>query len=231
MRVLARTNSQAHAGARATVFRKMATGSTHSQFRRPRAVCFDIGETLVDETRHWSVIAAEAGIPLLTLFGVLGGTAARFEHHTRVFDILGVPNRSGPDYEEMDLYPDALPCLAELRRRGFRLGLAGNQPVSTEQFLRGLGVEVDVIASSGSWGVEKPSPDFFGRLAREFSLSPGEIAYVGDRIDNDVRPSRAAGMVAVHVRRGPWGYLQESAEAHLVLSSLSDLPTALEASR
>jgi len=34
--------------------------------------------------------------------------------------------------------------------------------------------------------------------------------------------------VAVHVRRGPWGYLQRGAEqAHLRVDSLSELPEAL----
>jgi hypothetical protein len=27
-------------------------------------------------------------------------------------------------------------------------------------------------------------------------------------VDNDVRPALAAGMAAVHLRRGPWGMLQ-----------------------
>jgi hypothetical protein len=140
-----------------------------------KAVCFDIGETLVDETRHWSVIAGEAGVPELTLFGVLGGVAARGEHHTRVFDILGIEPIAGPDYAAQDLYPDALPCLAELKARGYRLGLAGNQPARTEHFLRTLGVDVDLVASSASWGVEKPSPGFFERLAAE--LAPTRWRY------------------------------------------------------
>jgi phosphoglycolate phosphatase-like HAD superfamily hydrolase len=121
-----------------------------------RAVCFDIGETLVDEARHWAAIRQKAGVPLLTLFGVLGGTAARAEHHARTFEILGIPAISGPDYELRDLYPDALPCLVELRRRGFVLGLAGNQPARTERFLHELGVELELIASSTSWASRSP---------------------------------------------------------------------------
>jgi len=192
-----------------------------------RAVCFDIGETLVDETRHWSAIGTTAGIPLLTLFGVLGGTAARGQHHLQVFDILGVPRHDGPDYDTSDLYPDALPCLEELSRRGFVLGLAGNQPARIERFLHELGVRVDLVGSSASWGVEKPSPGFFARLSQELGLSASEIAYVGDRVDNDVLPARAAGMVAVHIRRGPWGFLQDPVMADIRLTSLTDLPDAL----
>lgn len=203
--------------------------SVQARLRRPTAVCFDIGETLVDETRHWSAIAAESRVPLLTLFGVLGGTAARREHHGRVFEILDIPPLAGPEYEQIDLYPDALPCLHELRARGFRIGLAGNQPARTERFLRELGVDVELVASSATWGVEKPSPAFFERLAWELGLPAAEIAYVGDRVDNDVLPALAAGMTAVHVRRGPWGYLQDGSAAHVVITSLLDLPGALTA--
>jgi HAD superfamily hydrolase (TIGR01662 family) len=194
-----------------------------------KAVCFDIGETLVDETRHWSVIAGEASVPELTLFGVLGGVAARGEHHTRVFDILGIEPIAGPEYAAQDLYPDALPCLAELKARGYRIGLAGNQPARTEHFLRTLGVDLDLVASSASWGVEKPAAGFFERLAAEFALEPPEIAYVGDRVDNDVVAAKAAGMVAVHVRRGPWGYLHDASAADIQLRTLTDLPEVLAA--
>jgi hypothetical protein len=38
----------------------------------PRVVVFDVGETLVDETRSWSALADAAGVTALTLFGALG---------------------------------------------------------------------------------------------------------------------------------------------------------------
>ena len=56
---------------------------------------------------------------------------------------------------------------------------------------------------------------------------PPEIAYVGDRVDNDVAPALAAGMVAVHVRRGPWGYLHDPPPAAIRIRSLAELPGAL----
>jgi FMN phosphatase YigB (HAD superfamily) len=34
---------------------------------------------------------------------------------------------------------------------------------------------------------------------------------VGDRLDNDIRPALAAGMVAVFLRRDPWGYIPDLA--------------------
>ncbi len=51
------------------------------------------------------------------------------------------------------------------------------------------------------------------------------VAYVGDRVDNDVVPSAAAGMRAVWIRRGPWGVIQDppAPGASLIVGSLIEL--------
>jgi hypothetical protein len=46
-----------------------------------RCVVFDVGETLVNESRLWMSIANECGLPLATVCGVLGGLVERGEHH------------------------------------------------------------------------------------------------------------------------------------------------------
>ncbi len=38
-----------------------------------KAIFFDVGETLVDETRHWGQWADYLGVPKLTFFAALGG--------------------------------------------------------------------------------------------------------------------------------------------------------------
>ena len=204
-----------------------------------------MGETLVSENRHWAAWADWMGIPRLTFFGALGGVIERGEHHRRVFELLRpgfdlqaeIARRRDagvlPDLSKDDLYPDALPCLCALRGAGYRVGLVGNQPRSTEAFLAEIGVPVDFIASSEGWGVAKPDLKFFSRVAEVAALPAAEIAYVGDRLDNDVLPARAAGMLAVFIRRGPWGVLHalrpEVSQAHLQLESLAELPDALAA--
>ena len=188
-----------------------------------RAVVFDVGETLVDETGMWERAADAAGVPRFTLMGVLGGLAARREHHTRAWSLLGV-ERPASTWSTDDFYPDALPCLDSLRRRGLLVGAVGNTPAETEQLLR---EHVDLIGSSGRWGIEKPAPEFFARIAAESGVAAHEIAYVGDRVDNDVEPALAAGMVAVHVRRGPWAFLHEPPAGALRVRGLAELPEAL----
>jgi FMN phosphatase YigB (HAD superfamily) len=94
--------------------------------------------------------------------------------------------------------------------------------------LHEAGAPADVVASSASWGVEKPDPRFFARIVAESGFLPAEIAYVGDRVDNDVIPAAEAGMVAIHLRRGPWGLLQRpDPRATLVVDDLAGLPDRL----
>ena len=209
-----------------------------------KAVFFDVGETLVREDGVWAAWAGWYGVPPLTVMGMLGAVIERRQHHLAVFDAFD-PSFSLPDAEAAraaagrsyvlsaaDLYDDALPCLAALRSAGYLVGIAGNQPPSvTEALFDGVGV--DVVASSAAWGVEKPSPEFFARVASAAGVAPSEVAYVGDRVDNDVLPAKAAGMVAVFLRRGPWGYVHatwpEAATADVRVESLAELPAALAA--
>jgi FMN phosphatase YigB (HAD superfamily) len=217
-----------------------------SSERAVKAVVFDLGETLVDETEAWGDWADWLGVPRLTLFGVLGGVIARGGHHHDVFALV----RPGFDYEAEqrardaagrrpgvlmeDFYPDALETLRALAAKGFALGIAGNQPAATEAVLHELGLPLAIAASSERWGINKPDPAFFARIIDELGLPASEIAYVGDRIDNDVRPAAAAGMFAVFIRRGPWAFVQSSGEdpveASATINSLRELQGILSAS-
>jgi FMN phosphatase YigB (HAD superfamily) len=46
-------------------------------------------------------------------------------------------------------------------------------------------------------------------------------------VDNDVGPALAAGMTAVHIRRGPWGFLHEPPAEALTIRTLDELPAVL----
>jgi HAD superfamily hydrolase (TIGR01509 family) len=171
----------------------------------------------------WERAADAAGVPRFTLMGILGGLAARGEQHRRVWELLGI-EPAASTWLEPDFYPDALPAIERLRSRGLRVAAVGNTPRETEELLRD---HVEVLGSSARWGVEKPAQEFFERISEAVDLSPTEIAYVGDRVDNDVEPALAAGMTAVHVRRGPWGYLHEPPSEAIRIRSLEELEEAL----
>ena len=211
-----------------------------------RAVVFDVGETIVDETRAWSAWADWLGIPRLTFLAVCGAVIARGElDHREPLRIFrpGIDLREerrrraeagvSDDVIAADLYPDAVACLRAIHDAGYRIGLAGNQPARTEAVLAELGLPLDLLASSESLGVQKPDPRFFGKIAEALDLPPAEIAYVGDRLDNDVRPAAAAGLQAIFIRRGAWAWIQQPSgsppEAALTVESLAELPAAIAA--
>ena len=197
-----------------------------------QAVVFDFGETLYNETSAWGAVADAAGVPRLTFMTALGGLIAAGRSHHEIFELFGVPEPTvWLPLEEADLYPDARPCLRAVQALGLRVGIAANQPDRAAEIARTLDIELDLVATSAAWGVEKPSPAFFERIASELGLPPAAIAYVGDRVDNDVVPAAAAGMRAVFVRRGPWGWIQcpegSPPGATLTIEDLRDLPALL----
>jgi HAD superfamily hydrolase (TIGR01662 family) len=201
-----------------------------------RWVCLDVGETLIDETRVWTIWADELGIPRLTFLAALGAVIARGGQHRDVFPEFGVddwPMRMPAvesaygGFQARDLYPDALPALGALRDAGYRLVIIANQPQARADELRALGVEADVMAMSAGMGVAKPDPAFFAQaLDLMGEADAGCVAYVGDRIDNDVLPAGSAGMRAIWIRRGPWGVIQRepvTPRPALVVDSLGEL--------
>jgi FMN phosphatase YigB (HAD superfamily) len=211
-----------------------------------KAVFFDVGETLVNEGEIYARWADWFGVPRHSFLAKLGAFLATGRTH---MDLLrsfrpgldlrveekkmaeaGLPIGFGAS----DLYPDARACLAALRAQGLYVGIAGNQPVRASAEVAALGLDTDVIGISEVWGVEKPAPEFFARCADLAGRPPGEILYVGDRVDNDVRPALAFGMQAAFLRRGPWGFIQGEDGAALegctfVLDDLTGLPDLVAA--
>ncbi|MFE5869665.1 HAD family hydrolase [Streptomyces roseifaciens] len=197
-----------------------------------RAVVFDVGECLVDETREYGTWADWLGVPRHTFAAVFGAVIARGQDYRDTFQIFrpgfdlseerekraaaGKPEWFGED----DLYPDVRPALAELREAGLWLAIAGNQTVRAGGLLRELFTgDVDLIGTSDDWGASKPEPEFFVRVAQAVPFPAHETLYVGDRLDNDIRPAVAAGMQTSLIRRGPWGTIQQDDPA------ATDLPT------
>ncbi|MET9336430.1 HAD-IA family hydrolase [Nonomuraea sp. NPDC003804] len=212
-----------------------------------KAVVFDVGETLIDETRIWSRWADRLGVPGFAFMGVLGGTAALDRSHRDAFEIIrpgldveaeiaawekDEPGSLRNHFDADDLYPDVRPALVELRAAGVQVIIAGNQPTRAYDALVAMDLPVDSIHTSDGWGVAKPAPAFFAKVAAVAGRRPEEILYVGDRLDNDVLPAGRAGMRTALLRRGPWGYLHaDRAEASAADAVIDDLHGVLPALR
>ena len=135
---------------------------------------------------------------------------------------------------EDDLYPDVRLALGQLRADGLWVGIAGNQTVQAGGILRGLGLPADMIATSDDWGVSKPDLGFFRQMLEVTPGGADEILYVGDQLDNDIRPAAALGLLTALIRRGPWATIQqEDPDAERVptmrIDSLAELPGRIAA--
>jgi FMN phosphatase YigB (HAD superfamily) len=188
-----------------------------------RAVVFDFGYTLVNEDRVRTEIAGQYGWPESVFFATLGAVIERRGRHREVFEALGAPRPPEPvPFEPRDFFDDALPGLRSIQGKGRVVGIAGNFSSEIEDFLL-QHADVDFIASSERWGVEKPDPNFFARVVEAAGYPGKEITYVGDRLDNDVLPAAAAGMAALFLQRGPWAAVQKGWPEAQGTTTISDL--------
>ena len=211
------------------------------------AVAFDIGETLIDETRIWSRWADRLGVPRLTFMGVLGGVAAQGRSHREVFEFfrpgfdlqgelerwrLDDPDGLRENFDVDDLYPDVRPTISRLRAMGKRVVIAGNQPRQARAALEAMELGADAILISADLGFEKPSRGFFEKVADAAGANAADVLYVGDRLDNDVLPAMSVGMRGVLLKRGPWGYLHaewpQAGQADAIAESLLEIPDLVE---
>ncbi|CAM5554872.1 MULTISPECIES: HAD family hydrolase [Streptomyces] len=190
-----------------------------------RAVIFDVGECLVDETTEYGTWADWLQVPRHTFAAMFGAVIAQGRDYREVFqefrpgfDLYAERERRAeagkPEtFGEADLYPDVRDALAALRADGLWLGIAGNQTVRAGRILRELFTpDVDLIGTSDDWGASKPDRAFFERVAEVVPAEADEMLYVGDRVDNDIRPAREAGMHTALVHRGPWATIQWNTE-------------------
>lgn len=186
-----------------------------------RAVVFDVGECLVDETREYGTWADWLGVPRHTFHAMFGAVIAQGRDYREVFqefrpgfDLYAEREKRAdaghPEtFGEEDLYSDVRPALAKLQADGLWLGIAGNQTVRAGRILRELfSDDVDLIGTSDDWGASKPDVEFFKRVSEAVPFGVNDILYVGDRYDNDIRPAHLAGMQTALVHRGPWATIQ-----------------------
>jgi len=113
-------------------------------------------------------------------------------------------------YNEFDnaqhwqLFEGAEATLAELKRRGFVLGVISNWGAGLEQLLGdiGIGQYFEVVTASAAAGVHKPMPEAFVRTLDALGVVPQHALHVGDHPTADIEGARAAGMHALLVQLG-----------------------------
>lgn len=191
-------------------------------------IFFDVGSTLVDETKACDRRAREMIAGTRITFRQFDEARIRFaklglngdSEAAKYFGLTKTPWHS----EDEIPFPDTEDTLKFLTRQRYRLGIIANQNPGTSQRLQSWGLlqYFDVVAASSEIGVAKPEPEIFLRALEMAGCKAEEAAMVGDRLDNDILPAKKLGMKTVWIRKGLARY-QENTGADHVIDSLAEL--------
>jgi putative hydrolase of the HAD superfamily len=129
------------------------------------------------------------------------------------------------------------PLWEGLRERGLRVGVLSNTIWSGEYHRSVFErdgvldlIDADVYSSEIAW--TKPHVEAFRAAARALGVEPGQAAYVGDRLFEDVHGSQAAGMRAIWVPHSQIPVAQQvsvDVEPDAVASELLDILAIVDA--
>jgi putative hydrolase of the HAD superfamily len=198
-----------------------------------RAVIFDLWQTLVpwnvdEANRFYDAMAEAVGVESDRFREAwLAGRPSRetgpiADHLHGLFGELGV---DGDVDELLGLRrewtkralvprPDALETLAELRRRGHRLGLISvcSQDVPEVWDETPLAGALDETVFSCDVGVSKPDPSIYRIACERLGVEPADCLFVGDGANDELPGAERVGMTAMQLRP-PGEELTESGRA------------------
>lgn len=171
-------------------------------------VFFDVGSTLLDETKAHDNRAREMIENTHITFSDFNSKRIElakqgFDGNSEAIKYFGLkktPWRS----EDEEPFTDAVETLEALKERGYSLGIIANQVAGTAQRLDAWGLlkYFDVVAASAELGVAKPDKQIFEKAFEMAGCQPYNSVMVGDRLDNDIIPAKALGMRTVWLRKG-----------------------------
>ena len=127
----------------------------------------------------------------------------------------------------MQLFPDALSCLASWRARGIRLGLVTNGDAGQQRdkiARHALASYFDVIVIEGEFGAGKPDAEVFAHALSALGAPAKDTCMVGDHLDFDVAGSQAMGMDGIWIDRLGSGLPHDCrVRPHRIIRSLTEL--------
>ena len=194
-----------------------------------KAIFFDVGGTLL---RPWPSVGAvyarvgerhglrSSAEELEAAFRVawkqlkpVGGLTSSSREWWRQLVFTAVPGATDEYFEELfaefvradawELMPGVRETLAEVRARGWHVGVISNWDERLRPLLRNVGLkDWDSVTISCEVGVEKPGREIFLAALRTAGVEAGEAVHVGDSRAEDVAGAEAVGMRAVWVGDG-----------------------------
>jgi putative hydrolase of the HAD superfamily len=101
-------------------------------------------------------------------------------------------------------FPDAAPCLQQLKKLGYKLGVISNgdyQQQVEKLYYTGLLTYFDQVNTSSELGISKPNKEIFIKACKQANARTEECTYIGDNLEIDALASNNAGMNGVWLNR------------------------------
>lgn len=198
---------------------------------------FDIGYTLVNEDAVWkrrceeqaeTTEAKALGLSSDDIYREIEAAsrigAGQFRSVLRKLQI----KEAAPYRHELEtLYDDAPQVLEALCQR-YELGIIANQADGLRERLDGWGIlrYFMHVVSSFDVKISKPDVRIFEYALNAASCPPENAYMIGDRLDNDIIPAKAAGMKTIWIKQGFGALQQASCDADMpdyTVEGLSEL--------
>lgn len=217
----------------------------------PQAILFDLDGTLIDSAPDIAsavnVLLGEDGLPPLTVDAVRGmignGVKKLVERayaasgkpvegealdqaHERMMGVYG-------KYLTVEtvLLEGAMEMVSAYKGAGVKIGVVTNKPEGfTREILAHFGFDahVDVVVGGDTGPTRKPAPDMLEHALAQIGIGAGRALMVGDS-PADIGAAKAANMASIAVRGGYTNVPVEELGADKVISTLTELPGAIEA--
>ncbi|AFU98395.1 HAD family hydrolase [Simiduia agarivorans] len=160
-----------------------------------KGLIFDLDGTLADSALDFDAMRRELalpkGTPLLEHLATLSCPDARQRFHAVVerHEMIGAENARW--------IADAEQTLFALNKRRIPLAIVTrNMRSATRRTIERLQIPIELVLTREDVEQVKPHPEALLRIAREWQLPPGSLAYVGD-YTFDLDAAHAAGMGAI----------------------------------
>jgi putative hydrolase of the HAD superfamily len=217
-------------------------------------IFFDFGSTIADESKAEEIYFKDI-LEVFSKHGInkyleevversKGLIANRnVKTHRELFSLLckelGIPEQARIEFlnkwtavyytKFWKLYPDVINALEYMNNK-YNCAILANQEAYVKKLIYDS-FKIDkyfkYIFLSGEIGLQKPDLRFFKFALEKAGCKPHEAAYVGDRIDFDIRPAKEIGMLTFLIKRKAlFSILQpidESEKPHFILNSLDEI--------
>lgn len=192
---------------------------------------FDIGSTLVDESRAYESRLKKIAEMANVTYKYVYESAIRLykENKKGDLEVVKMLNVEKPawSFEDETLYSDTDDCLKILSGK-YKIGVIANQSLGTEKRLKEFGIlqYIDLVVASAEEGVAKPDRRIFEIALHRANCIPEQAIMIGDRIDNDIVPAKELGMKTIWLKQGfgkYWRITSELEKADYEINNLSEL--------